>query len=432
MKKLVSLLLVALLVLGLCGTALAYSPEDPITIEFWHNRGSGAQQTTVEGQINAFNETIGKEKGIIVEGVYQGGYADVMGKLQLASASGEQPVVTIVGNTRITIYMGDDLLENMLPYAQASGVDIDNFYYGMINVPYNDETQICSFPYIKSTPVFYYNKTVADQLGIEVPFHPTIADVEEICSKVWKETGMWGLESVNDFTYYQGAFLWQLGEELWNEEGKSPALAGSSMLKVLSDWRRWVDEGWCRPFDSTDASNQMQQMFYQGKIFAFWASCASMKNIEKYTTEAGYELGISCLPTYDPEKPIVPIGGGNIGLVKAGNTEEQLQAGWEFINFLLTDDMIVYNSINSGYLPTTVSAGSNAEMEAYWAENPLYKVAYDQLPNGIEQAWPDFEYNSELKTDIQSVVSLLIQEQSIDAEEAVKQIIDNNAWMDLL
>ena len=156
------------------------------------------------------------------------------------------------------------------------------------------------------------------------------------------------------------------------------------------------------------------------------------KQIEKYTKEAGYELGIACLPTYDPEKPIVPIGGGNIGLVKPGNTEEQKQAGWEFINFLLSDEMVAYNSINSGYLPTTESVGNNAEMEAYWAENPLYKVAYDQLPNGIEQAWPDFEYNSELKTDIQSVVSLLIQEQSITPEEAVQQIIDNNAHMDLL
>ena len=39
---------------------------------------------------------------------------------------------------------------------------------------------------------------------------------------------MWGFYGVNDFTYYQGAFLWQLGEELWDAEGNSPALEGSS------------------------------------------------------------------------------------------------------------------------------------------------------------------------------------------------------------
>ena len=42
MKKLVSLALALMMVLALGSTALAYSPEKPITIQFWHNRGSGA------------------------------------------------------------------------------------------------------------------------------------------------------------------------------------------------------------------------------------------------------------------------------------------------------------------------------------------------------------------------------------------------------
>lgn len=43
MKKLVSFALALMMVLALAGTALAYSPEAPITIRFWHTRGSGAQ-----------------------------------------------------------------------------------------------------------------------------------------------------------------------------------------------------------------------------------------------------------------------------------------------------------------------------------------------------------------------------------------------------
>ena len=66
MKKLVSLLLVAVL-LCFSVSALAYSPEEPITIQFWHTRGSGAQQETMNYQIDAFNETVGKEKGIEVD-----------------------------------------------------------------------------------------------------------------------------------------------------------------------------------------------------------------------------------------------------------------------------------------------------------------------------------------------------------------------------
>ena len=48
MKKLVSLALALIMVLALAGTALAYSPEAPIKILFWHTRGAGAQQETVD------------------------------------------------------------------------------------------------------------------------------------------------------------------------------------------------------------------------------------------------------------------------------------------------------------------------------------------------------------------------------------------------
>ena len=117
-------------------------------------------------------------------------------------------------------------------------------------------------------------------------------------------------------------------------------------------------------------------------------------------------------------------------MMKTGNTQEQLDAGWEFIKFLFTDEMVAYNAIHSGYLPVTKSVATSQPMIDFWAENPLWKIPYDQTEFGIDQAYPYFEGNSELKGNIQSVVSLLIQEQSIStAEEAVKQIREINAHL---
>ncbi len=429
MKKLISLLVAALMVLSLCGSALAYSPEEPIHILFWHTRGSGAQQQTVDYQIDQFNATVGKEKGIEVEGVFMGGYADIMTKMQLASQSGGQPVVAVLGNTRVSIMVDDGIIEDMMPYAKRDGFDLSNFFDSMINVPGNDEEHLHSLPYIKSTPVLYYNKTLADAKGLTAPtsmeefeaFAKALHEVDEN-----GEVKVWGFECVNDFTYYQGAFLWQIKQPLWDAEGKSPALAGDGMLKILTDWHRWVDEGWCRPFDSTNASSTMTDLFYQGKLACFWNSCASMANVSKYSKEAGFELGVANLPQYDMDNKVVPIGGGNIGLMKTFNTEEQLNAGWEFIKFLFTDEMVAYNAINSGYLPTTKSVANSEAMIAFWNENPNWKLPYDQVDWGIEQAYPYFEGNSELKTNIQGAVSLLIQEQSITPEEAVEQIKGEN------
>ena len=71
MKKFVAILLAALLVCT-AASALAYSKDEPITITFWHTRGSGANYDVLKACVDGFNSTVGAEKGIIVEEVYQG------------------------------------------------------------------------------------------------------------------------------------------------------------------------------------------------------------------------------------------------------------------------------------------------------------------------------------------------------------------------
>ncbi|MEI3428198.1 MAG: hypothetical protein V8Q82_02970 [Christensenellales bacterium] len=86
MKKLVALALSLVMLISAASTALAYSPEDPITIPFWHTRGSGANYEVLKASVDAFNETVGKEKGIIVEEIYQGNYNTNVTKIQLGSS----------------------------------------------------------------------------------------------------------------------------------------------------------------------------------------------------------------------------------------------------------------------------------------------------------------------------------------------------------
>lgn len=433
MKKLVSLALALIMVLALAGTALAYSPEAPIKILFWHTRGAGAQQETVDYQIAQFNATVGKEKGIEVKGAFIGGYAEIMTKMQLASQSGDQPVVAVLGNTRLSIMVDDGIIEDMMPYAKRDNFNLDNFFTSMINVPGNDEEQLHSLPYIKSTPLLYYNKTVADELGLKVP--TTMDELVEFAKAFMQKDAdgtvtRWGFEMFNDYGYYQASFLWQLGESMVAADGTSPALEGTSMLKQLTDWQNWVKEGWCRPFDSTNASSIVKEMLYQGKIGCYLDSSGSMKNNIKFMTEGGYELGVARFPTYDVDKRAVEVGGGQIALIGKGNTEEQIEAGWEFLKFLMTDEQVYLNSTRSGYLPITKSVATYEPMLKFWEENPSYKIPFDQMQEyGVCQEYPTFTDLEELIKNIQDVVSLLIQDGGITPEEAVQQIKDNTSHL---
>ena len=421
MKKRISLVLALMMLLSLCSFARA--EQEPLHIEFWHTRGSGANYEVLKNSVDTFNATIGKEKGIFVEEIFQGGYADIVPKLEMASQSGGMPAVGVTSGVRASILLDDGLLADMAPYAAKTGFDFSVFFESLLDVPGNENGEIRSLPYVRSTPVFYYNKTMADAKGLKAP--ETVAELEAFAKALntydpATGDGCWGFELLNDTTYLQGSFLWQLGQPLVGEGGTAPCLEGS-LLKLFTDWTRWIDEGWCRPFDSTGAQNTATEMFCQGKLACFVASCGSLSNIYKFSKEAGIELGVSYYPTYDIDNRAVSIGGGNI-ILMAGNSEEVTSAGWEFIQFLMSDEMVAAEAIGSGYLPTTKTVETNETMAKFWEENPLFKVAYDQLAWGHCEETPKFLDRTEFKTNVSNVTSQLIQERNITPEQAIEQI----------
>lgn len=217
MKKLVSLALALIMVLALGSTALAYSPEKPITIQFWHNRGSGANLDATVQAVDDFNATIGKEKGIVVEQQFIGSYNDLYTKTQMASQSGEQPVIASSGNTYIAPLVDDGILYDMMPLAQRDGFDVSNILDCFMEIAGNTDGTLYSLPYIRSTPLLYYNKTVADELGLKVP--TTMDELVEFAKAFMQKDAdgtvtRWGFEMFNDYGYYQASFLWQLGESM--------------------------------------------------------------------------------------------------------------------------------------------------------------------------------------------------------------------------
>ena len=121
-------------------------------------------------------------------------------------------------------------------------------------------------------------------------------------------------------------------------------------------------------------------------------------------------------------------GGGNICLIN-GNSDEQLRAGWEFINFIMQDEWVALNAIKTGYVPGTKSVAENETMKAAWAKDPNTRVAYDQLAWAYGNETPYFPERMEFVQIIAAATSLLIQEQSITPEEAFEQVQNDSAHL---
>lgn len=429
MKKLVALMMALLMVLSLT-SAIAEDPSAGKTkVIFWHSRGSGANYEVTKEAVDTFNATIGAEKNIWVEEVYIGGYGTLQTKTQMAAASGEQPTIAVTSGVRNAILMDDALTVDLAPYIAASNWDTTRFFDGIFYTAGNEDGHVYSLPYIRSTPLFFYNKTLADSVGkTEAP--RTIAEMEEFCKALHTvdadgEVKTYGFELTNDICYLQGSMLYQLGSSLGGG-GEAACLKDGAMAKVLGDWTRWMDEGWCRV--PTAEALGCTERLAQGMLGAFVGSCSTLGNLVPACQEMGIELGVAYFPVYDAEKPACSIGGGCIVLLD-NNTDEVKQAGWEFMMYLLSDERIAAEAMATGYLPSTKTVIDMPEMQQYWAENPGFKLAYDQLAWGTTEESPFWVDLTEYKTNVTEIVDSLVTERTMTVEEAIQKMLDDNAHL---
>ena len=389
----------------------------PITIEIWHTRGTGQNGDMIASSVKKFNET--NEYGITVVETFQGGYTDTLTKTMQAIAAGTQPALVVLERAAGVPVMADqDVLMDLTPYINRDSFDMDNFLPVLLGYSYYKD-EIISLPYIRSTPIFYYNKTMFENAGYtQAP--KTFAELETISKKLVESgTAKNGFELLNDPAWFVQNMMYQLGSNMLSEDGNSaPCLEDGALLTVLSSWRKWVDDGWCAPFVSTDAETAMKEAFYQGELASFVSSSGGLANILENTKN--FELGVSNFPSMSDSVQSAPTGGGNIAVIDRGNSDQVKAAAWEFMKFLMTDEQVAENAANTGYLPATYSAADSPVLTALWQETPEFKVAYDQLETAQELPWSP--YKADFEELLKEYCSYVIQDKTYTPEQAVEEI----------
>lgn len=385
------------------------------TIKLWHTRGSGKNLESMEAAVKKFNEK--NAYGIVLEAEHIGNYDETLSKVMTSVMGGDNPVLIMASDDGIPTLAEKGQLVDMTPYAQRDGFDMNNILKGHSSSAAHDG-QIVSMPFVRSTPVFFYNKTVWDSMNFEAP--KSFEELKEQAAAITAKTGKFGFGMWPDPGYYNEALLISLGGSgMVSPDGKSvSALHDGTMLKKLQEWRSWVDEGWCMPYDVTKAETTMKDEFYKGNVMGMFASSAGLTNMIKNSAEAGFELGVANMTVYGGYGTAT--GGGNICILKANNSEEKIAAAWEFIKFVMSDEEAVQNAILTGYLPTTYTAAESAAMQDYYKENPHARVAYDQSEYAMERVWSP--HRAEWNTALKTAFSYLIQDKSMNAEQALEYL----------
>lgn len=354
--------------------AVDYTGVKPASeISFWSNHPGGSEDVTKE-IIKAFNAT-DEGKGIKVNLVTAGSnYEEVAQKFQTQQTAGADklPDLVVFSDVWWFRYFINDQIAPLDSLFTAVGLDKSKYNEGLMN-DYQYANAQWAVPWARSTPLFYYNKD-----------HWKKAGLEDRAPETWEEFGEWApkLASANSGVIpYEHAALadyagWTFQNTMWGYGG------GWS-----NDW----DLSLCDSDGSVQAIQFLQDSVYTGK----WAKVASKSATDDLaaggvtaalgstgslvgvldTVGKKFEVGVGFLPGGPVAKsPVCPTGGAGVGIPKAITPERQVAAA-TFIKFLTSPEMTVKFSEATGYLPVR----TDADTAALISENPLRKIAIDQL-----------------------------------------------------
>ncbi|MBO2516235.1 MAG: ABC transporter substrate-binding protein [Clostridiales bacterium] len=382
MKKIVALLLAAVMLMSLTGALAAteYDVNEPITIEWWHAHESQFDEY-IEYMVNKFNTE--NPYGITVVPVYKGSYTEINEQFIAADAAaregaGTVPAICCCNTSYPAGYGAAGLCEVLDPYIEAFDYDVEDFGEGLVLSTSFDGEQIC-LPYLISTQCMYYNKTAAEAEGIEMP--KTLDEMEDFLIKatIFNEDGTTARYGTVfggwDYWYHEMLFK-NNGVQIVTEEGTTDVNSEQS-IAINTKIKEWIDKGYAYYAYGSGASSNMRDLFVAGGAFSVFHTSSlyttyTGKVETKYADnpENAFEVGMAWLPGgYDHESFKSEVGGSCI-FIPASATQAEKNAAWQFMMFMTSAEINLYWADKTGYFPTRASVKALPEYQEYLERKP--------------------------------------------------------------
>lgn len=319
-----------------------------------------------------FNDTIGKEKGIHVTAEFQGSYSDMNAKLQSAFVGKVEPAVAVMEIGSTVQFAKDGILQPLDGTITQS--DIDDFYPGLMENSYVDG-KLYAIPYLRSTPILYYNKTMFQKAGLDPEKGPVTWDDLMSMSKAMEKIGAKGYGFVSD-EWYSEAFIRSNGGDTTNDKQTEFTFNSPQGVEMQQFFRSGIKDGNFKYYSGANGADSLDTDSVNQKIAMWCGSTGGLANTLQIAKEKGYEIGTAFIPKKTQNK--VPTGGANLVMTSRLQGAEK-EAAEEFIQFMTSPDSALASHITTGYLPTRKSLATNSTLEKLYQKTPQMKVALDQL-----------------------------------------------------
>ncbi len=356
-----------------CGSSGSSQPassevsKDPVTISVW-TYYNGDQLETFNKLLDTFNSTVGKEKGITVEGSSQGSVNELETTVLDAATGkvGAEELPNIFSAYADTAYTVDQmgLIADLSPYftEEERSAYIENY---ITEGDFDGNGSIKIFPTAKSTELLFLNDTdwqdFASACGATYDDLSTVEGLVSTAEKYynWTEqqtgTGMapFGRNAMGNYMLIGAQ---QLGCTIFDvQNGKMTLDLPEDVARKL--WNNYYVpfiKGWFAAtgrFRSDDIKT--------GNIIGYVGSSSGAtyfpEQVMSSDTES-HDIALKVLPNprFADGAPVTVQQGA--GMAVTNRSEEEIEASVEFLKWFTQPENNIAFAVGSGYLPVTHAA----------------------------------------------------------------------------
>lgn len=384
------------LALAAC-SAPAEDNDSPVAVTVWHTY-SDAHATAYEEIVTAFNESQDKVK---VTAQPQP-FSDFDSKVMQAVRNGNGPDIIVSSPSIATQYIDAGLVADLAPLVADPENGVPNYSEDIVAgrqagvTQWGDGAQYL-YPLHSTGPVYFYNKTMFDELGLEAP--TTWSELETVSRTLTEHTGAPAF-GFDDLSYGILTIANQQGQDFVNEDGSEATFDSPEYARAI-DWvGGLVNEG---VFRLVGGDQYFSNPFGAGAVSSYIGASAGYPFVEM-AVDGKFEVGVAPLPQEGPVK-WAPEWGGDYLLFASDDRREA--AAFEFITFFTSPSQLSSWDIALGAVPASAAAQAEPAFQSFVTENAAIAALSAQLPYvAVSNAAPGVSAaQAELATAIEQAIT---------------------------
>jgi len=386
-----------------CPTGALDAATGTVELTFWHGMNDVLEDSLIE-LTDAYNASQDKVRVTLQN---QTGYDATIDKYIQSSPESRPDLVQFPEYTLQTFAQSDTLIP-VGACIEDSGFDTSPFLERAIDA-YTWQGVQWSMPFNVSNPVLYYLRPKFEAAGLDPDVSPiTLEDIRAASQQIVESDAAaygWVLDSGTDSG--GGWFLEQWfarAGELYadNDNGRSaPATEvlfdGPAGIELMTFVQAMITDGLAVSVgDNSSGQDTYLKLIDPAADGAMTIGTSAALGGVLAAIDSGLapgltsvDVGVGPMPGPSPE-PSVNLGGASLWIVD-GKGDEKTAAAWDYITYLITAEAQSQWASQTGYVPIRNDAADIEPLLSTYAEDPRFRVAYDQLlgsPEGVASLAP--------------------------------------------